>query len=89
VSHECGHFGRARREIRALAKQLGDLHPGAIRSGVDGIALVRKSLDGRAVAQGSLSQRILLRLGVRGASAEIADRTHGGAAGSAFPLASS
>lgn len=51
VSHECGHFGRARREIRALLKRFGDLHPEVIRSGVDGIALVRTSLDARAVAQ--------------------------------------
>jgi len=52
VSHECGHFGRARREIRALLKRLGDLHPEVSRSGVDGIVLVRTSLGGRPVVQG-------------------------------------
>jgi len=49
VSHDCGRFRRARREILAVLKRLGDDSAEVQRSGVNGIALVCTTLDGRDV----------------------------------------
>jgi tRNA(Ser,Leu) C12 N-acetylase TAN1 len=51
VSHDCGHFGRARHEMLTVLRRLGDDHAQVRRSGVDGIALVHTTLDARAVVR--------------------------------------
>jgi tRNA(Ser,Leu) C12 N-acetylase TAN1 len=51
ISHQRGHYGRARREILHVLKHLGDEHPLIERTAVEGIAFVRTALDGRLVVQ--------------------------------------
>lgn len=51
VSHACGRFGRAKREILTVLRRLGDDQAQVRRSGVDGIALVHTALDGREVVR--------------------------------------
>jgi len=51
VSHDCGRFRLAKREILAVLGRLGDDCAQVQRSGVDGIALVHTALDGRQVVR--------------------------------------
>jgi tRNA acetyltransferase TAN1 len=51
VSYECGHFGRARREIYEALRRCGDERASIERTSVNGIALVRTTLDGRDVVR--------------------------------------
>jgi len=51
VSHQRGHYGKARREILRTLRHLGDEHALVERTDVPGIALVHTALDGREVVR--------------------------------------
>ncbi len=52
VSYQCGHYGKARREIRLILRHLGDPQASVERTAVDGIALARTVLEGGDVVRG-------------------------------------
>ena len=51
VSHDCGRYGRAKREILDVLRRLGDEHAQVERSNVEGIALAHTVLDAHEVAR--------------------------------------
>ena len=52
VSHRCGRYSRARREILRTLTHLGDDHAAVERTSVEGIALVHTALEARSVVHG-------------------------------------
>ena len=51
VSYECGRFGRSKREVREALRRCGDEQSQIERTSVNGIAVVRTTLDGREVVR--------------------------------------